>query len=112
MKDQMIDRMNEEREKINKECYNCGWQGNEENLVSKTGLKVDVEYIYCPSCWSDNVGDMKQINLIEKMGEYIAESTGTCPLDVYEWEIKGGCEKNCEDNYQKCWIEYIKNIIE
>lgn len=32
------------------DCPNCGWQGMEDDLVSSTGLKDDVENICCPHC--------------------------------------------------------------
>ena len=36
----------------------CGWEGTKRRLMSATGLKDDVEYIYCPECGSDDVGEM------------------------------------------------------
>lgn len=44
---------------MNVECNNCHWTGKEDNLVTKTKLKNDVEYIYCPDCGSDNIKDIK-----------------------------------------------------
>jgi len=43
-----------------KECFDCGWQGIEDDLVSSSGLKDDVEYIHCPSCWGEVI-DMEEI---------------------------------------------------
>jgi len=39
-------------------CDNCKWTGFEKDLVTTTKLSYDVEYIYCPSCGSDDVGDI------------------------------------------------------
>ena len=39
------------------ECI-CGWIGTRGQLMSATGLKDDVEYIYCPECGSDDVGEV------------------------------------------------------
>lgn len=50
------------------ECPNCGWQGMSNELHSKTGLKFDVEFIFCPDCGeevSDYEEDEKQAEEIE-----------------------------------------------
>ena len=36
----------------------CGWQGTRGQLLTATGLKSDVEFIYCPICGSDDVGEL------------------------------------------------------
>ena len=36
----------------------CGWAGTRGQLLSATGLKFDVEFIYCPICGSDDVGEL------------------------------------------------------
>ena len=36
----------------------CGWQGTVGQLLTATGLKFDVELIYCPDCGSDDVGEL------------------------------------------------------
>lgn len=40
------------------ECGDCGWQGDSTNLVAATDDLDDMEFIYCPECGSDNVGDI------------------------------------------------------
>jgi len=36
----------------------CSWQGTRGQLLSATGFKFDVEFIYCPICGSDDVGEL------------------------------------------------------
>jgi len=52
----------------------------------------------------------KHIKIIDEMAEEIAERTGSCPFDTYEYEMEN-C-KDCQDSYKKCWIEYFTNKVE
>ena len=36
----------------------CGWEGTKRWLMSASGMKYDVEFIYCPECGSDDVGEV------------------------------------------------------
>ena len=36
----------------------CGWEGIAGDLLSATANPGDVEFIYCPECGSDDVGEM------------------------------------------------------
>ena len=42
----------------NVECLDCGWQGYDTELVSKTDDANDKKFIYCPSCGSDDIQDI------------------------------------------------------
>ena len=42
------------------ECYECDWEGTEDQLVTSTGLVDDTEYDRCPSCWSDQVWEKEE----------------------------------------------------
>jgi len=47
----------EDPSKDEMEC-GCGWHGTRGQLMPATGLKDDVEFIYCPWCGSDDVGEV------------------------------------------------------
>lgn len=40
------------------ECNDCGWQGYEMSLESKTESLDDNNYCCCPECGSDDVSDL------------------------------------------------------
>lgn len=42
---------------MEKRCNDCGWTGNENQLIPRTILKEDVEFVSCPDCESDNIYD-------------------------------------------------------
>lgn len=44
------------------ECYDCGWKGNQSDLINSSGLGDDkyVEGEECPDCWSKNVGEIDE----------------------------------------------------
>lgn len=52
--------------------------------------------------------------LIDALGKYIADFTGSCPLDMHDWKSCPAViydePDECEKKYPiyKCWIDYIK----
>jgi len=50
-------------------CPSCGWQGTSNELHSKTGLKFDVEFIFCPDC-GEEVGDYEEDTNVKWLDDY------------------------------------------
>ena len=44
-------------EKPEIQCSECGWQGDVDELVSKTIHPWDKDFSYCPECGSDDIED-------------------------------------------------------
>lgn len=53
---------------------------------------------------------VKKDKVIDLMASELAEITGSCPLDRYDWDDKG-CKK-CHDTYKECFIEYFYKKVE
>lgn len=46
---------------------------------------------------------------IRKLAEYITELTGTCPFDVFHFDVKSRCKNVCGERKKGvalCWIEW------
>ena len=52
----------------------------------------------------------KQEKIIDEFSRALVICVGTCPAD-YSGDLKPECEK-CNDDYEKCWIEYFKKEVE
>lgn len=49
-----------------------------------------------------------QNKMIELMAEELKEITGSCPLDIFDYDLD--CENKCEQEIDgKCWAEYFRN---
>lgn len=46
---------------------------------------------------------------LELTCEYIAESTGDCPLSAFDYEIEGRCGDFCDSDCTRCWCIYFEN---
>ena len=55
----------------------------------------------------------KKDKVIDLMAFEIAENTGSCPLDIYDWENKkyDNCN-NCNNTNKECFIEYFYKKVE
>jgi len=50
----------------------------------------------------------KKDKVIKLMAFEMAENTGSCPLDIFDWENKkyNNCD-SCNNTYKECFIEYF-----
>ena len=49
-----------------------------------------------------------QEKTIQLMAEELKEITGSCPLDIFDYDLD--CENKCEQEIDgKCWAEYFRN---
>lgn len=71
--------------------------------------------LYCGDITICNIDDLKTIlsileekdKQIDLMAEFIEERLNSCPYEDYNYNLN--CEKECDDNYRRCWKQYFKN---
>ena len=62
-----------------------------------------------------NKSVISDVEIIEKMAEFIGEITRSCPYDIIDYrgiDCENLCETNgrrFEQNYYQCWIDYFKD---
>lgn len=50
---------------------------------------------------------------LERACIHIVEAHGTCPNDMYNFKVSGGCELMCDsrtDSIYLCWMEYFNSV--
>lgn len=53
----------------------------------------------CESC-------LRLERALRRACEKVADCTGSCPLDSYDWQPPEGCEE-CKDTLAACWQKYF-----
>lgn len=57
--------------------------------------------------------ELKQKDLIiNEMAKQIADSTQSCPFDIYDYESSNCNPEGCQNLYEKCWKEYFTKKAE
>lgn len=41
------------------------------------------------------------------MSEFVEDYTGTCPLDMFDWDHPKGCADVCDNVTARCWRKYF-----
>jgi len=51
--------------------------------------------------------------LTQLMGDYIAEITGSCPMDTFNSPTAASiCDSDkCDNSYSNCWVKYFEHLV-
>lgn len=71
--------------------------------------KADEAILFLTERLENSISKQKEKDkIIDLMAEEIDKNIGnTCPLADYNYNLN--CEKECNDDYKKCWKQYFEN---
>jgi hypothetical protein len=80
-------------------------------LSEKLQKRYDSSDRYC-FVKTEHIDDAKTLErVVEVLARKLVDCTGTCPLDMHDWQHPDGCEKVCDaageaidEAMAKCWI--------